>query len=141
MAVASAAKGWLCVWLFLLAWQTVNTLRFSSHAKITDLLSIYLIWLIATGLVTLAATVVLIVPYVWLRGVETLLQRPWLMYIESGVAAIFASFVLTHFLKPTAETFLRNFIPYLIFALAISLASSAFYLRSVKSMAKQAEMA
>jgi uncharacterized membrane protein YkvI len=102
-----------------------------------DWLSILLIWVVSTGIVTLAATILLIVPYVCLRGVDTLLHKSWLIYVESGAIAIFATFVLTHFVKPTAETFWTSLKPFLIFALVTSLTSSAFYMRRVKAMSKQ----
>lgn len=104
---------------------------------VLDQLSMYLIYGIATGIVTVAATVLLIVPYVCLRGVNALRQRPWLIYVESGAITIFASVVLTHFVKPTAKTFLHTFYPYVVFALATSIASSAFYMSKVKAISAQ----
>jgi hypothetical protein len=137
LAVTSAAKGWLCVWFLVLLLWTISSLRTPGHVPLTDWLSILLIWVVSTGIVTLAATILLVVPYVCMRGVDTLLQKPWLIYVESGAIAILASFVLTHFVKPTAETFWTGLKPYLIFALVTSLTSSAFYMQRVKLMSKQ----
>jgi uncharacterized membrane protein YkvI len=102
-----------------------------------DWLSMLLIWAVSTGIVTLATTLLLIVPYVCLRGVDSLLHKPWLIYVESGAIAIFSSFVLTHFVKPTAETFWTSLKPFLTFALVTSLTSSAFYMQRVKATSKQ----
>ena len=136
-AVASATKAWLCVWLFLLVLWMASSLRVRGHAQFIDLLSVWLIWAVATGIVTLAATIFLIVPYVCLRSVDTLLHKPWLIYVESGVLATVACVVLTHFTKPSAETFWRSFRPYLMIALVTSLTSSAFYMQRIKSMSKR----
>ena len=48
-----------------------------------------------------------------------------------------ATLVLTHFVKPTAETFSTTLKPFLIFALATSLTSSAFYMKKLRAMPKQ----
>ena len=137
LAVKSATKGWLCVWLLLLILWTISLLRTRGHMPFMDWLGILLIWVVSTGIVTLAATILLIVPYVCLRGVDTLLHKPWLIYVESGAIAIFSAFVLTHFVKPTAETFWTSLKPYLVFALVTSLTSSAFYMQRVKAISKQ----
>lgn len=137
-AIASATKGWLCVWLLLLMLSTVSLLRSGGHhAPFTDMLFVLLLWVVSTGVVTLAATIFLIVPYVYLRSADTLLHKPWLMYVESGVLAIFSGVVVTHFTKASAVTFWGTLYPYLMFALPTSLTSSAFYMQRVKSMSKQ----
>jgi hypothetical protein len=115
----------------------MTSLRLKGHASFTDLLSMSLIWVVSTGIVTLGATIVLIVPYVLLRGVDTLLEKPWIIYLESGALASFATLVLTHFVKPTGETFSTTLKPFLVFALATSLTSSAFYLKKLKATSKQ----
>src|SRR5258708_38633558 len=94
LAVKSATKGWLCVWLLLLVLWVINLLRTPGHVPLVDWLSILLIWAVSTGIVTMAATILLIVPYVCLRGVDSLLHKPWLIYLESGALASFATLVL-----------------------------------------------
>ena len=54
-AITSATKGWLCVWLLLVLW-TMTSLRAKGHASFTDLLSMLLIWVVSTGIVTMAST-------------------------------------------------------------------------------------
>ena len=135
-AITSATKGWLCVWLLLVLW-TMTSLRAKGHASFTNLLSMLLIWVVSTGIVTMTTTILLMVPYVCLRGVDILLHKPWLIYFESGALAIFATLVLTHFVKPTAETFSATLKPFLVFALATSLTSSAFYIKKLRAMSKQ----
>jgi hypothetical protein len=93
--------------------------------------------MISTGIVTLAATILFIVPYVCLLNVDALIRKPWRIYVESGSIAIFVSLVLTYFTKPQAETFLRRLPFYLAFALLTSQASSFFFMRKVKAMTNQ----
>jgi len=63
-------------------------------------------------------------------------------FVESKRSSIvhrsaFATLVLTHFVKPTAKTFSTTLKPFLIFALATSLTSSAFYMKKLRAMPKQ----
>ena|ERR1700730_2567121 len=137
MAVKSAAKGWFCVGFLLVLLFSIASLRTEQHISLVDELSILLIWTVSTGVVTFAATVFLIVPYVWLVGVDPVLRRPWRMYVEPAILVVFASFVLTYFVKPYAATFWRTLSPFLTFALLVSLASSVFYMRSVKAVSNR----
>jgi hypothetical protein len=59
--------------------------------------------MISTGIVTLAATILFIVPYVCLLNVDALIRKPWRIYVESGLIAIFVSLVLTYFTKPSRD--------------------------------------
>ena len=136
-ALASAAKGWACVWLLLLVWNTISLFRAKVHVPLADLASIALIWIVSTGVVTLGATILFIVPYVCLMSVDKLLAMPWRMYLEPGVIVIFVSLGLNYFTKPYAYTFWRNLPPYLAFALATSLTSSAFFMHRLKAFTRQ----
>jgi len=128
----SAAKGWACVWLVLLLWETLSLLRANAHVPLTDLASITLIWIVSTGVVTLGATILFIVPYVCLRSADNLLAMPWRMYLETSLIVILVSLGLNYAVKAQAYTFWRSLPPYLAFALATSLASSAFFMLALK---------
>ncbi|WP_263366945.1 hypothetical protein [Edaphobacter bradus] len=139
-ALTSAAKGWACVWLLLLVSQTIGLLRAKPHVPLADLASfasIALIWIVSTGVVTLGATILFIVPYVCLMSVDKLLATPWRMYLEPVVIVIFVSLGLNYFTKPYAHTFLQSLPPYLMFALFTSLASSAFFMQRLKASTRQ----
>jgi hypothetical protein len=136
-ALTSAAKGWACVWLLLLVWHTIGLLRAKAHVPLLDLASIALLWIVSTGAVTLGATILFIVPYVCLMSADKLLAMPWRMYLEPGVIVIFVSLALNYAIKPYAYTFWRNLPPYLAFALATSLTSSAFFMQRLKASARQ----
>ena len=141
-ALTSAAKGWACVWVLLLVWNTISLLGAKFHipmfhVPIADLASIALIWIISTGVVTLSATILFIVPYVCLVSVDNLLARPWRVYLEPAVIVIFVSLGLNYLIKPYAYTFWRSLPPYLTFALATSLASSAFFMHRLKTLTRQ----
>ena len=136
-AILSAIKGWMCVWALLLVLQSVSFFRYRGRIPPSDLLSILLIWIVSTGIVTLLATILLIVPYVCLRDFNTLHHKPWLIYVESGAIAVLASLALTYFAKPSAETFWTALKPYMLFALVTSLTSSFFYQRRMEAMSKQ----
>lgn len=131
-ALISAAKGWVCVWLVLLLWETVSLLRANVHVPLTDLASIAFIWIVATGVVTLGATILFIVPYVCLVSADKLLAMPWRIYLETGLIVILVSLGLNYAVKPQAYTFWRSLPPYLAFALATSLASSAFFMQAIR---------
>ena len=107
-------------------------LRANAHVPITELASITFIWIVSTGVVTLAATILFIVPYVCLTSADKLLAMPWRMYIETGLIVILISLGLNYAVKPQAYTFWRSLPPYLAFALATSLVSSAFFMLALK---------
>jgi hypothetical protein len=136
-ALASAAKGWACVWLLLFLWETVGLLGLKAHVPLTDLASIALIWIVATAIVTLGATILFIVPYVYLMNVDKLLAMPWRMYLEPALIVIFISLGLNYAIKPHAYTFWQNLPPYLAFALVTSLMSSAFFMHRLKAFTRQ----
>ena len=96
-----------------------------------------LIWIVSTGLVTLGATILFIVPYVCLINTDRLLARPWRMYLEPCIIVFFVTLALNYFIKPYAVTFWRNLPPYLVFAMGTSLASSAFFMHRLKTLARQ----
>jgi hypothetical protein len=125
------------VWLLLLIWPGIGLLRAKPHIPILDVASIALIWIVSTGLVTLGATLILIVPYICLMSPDKLLAMPWRMYLEPGIIAVFASLGLNYFIKPTASTYWQNLPPYLIFALVTSLASSFFFMNRLKAFTRQ----
>ena len=139
IALPSAAKGLLCVWLLLVVWFTllifINFARTGAHGPILNYFSTFLIYFVCTGIVTLAATTLGVIPYVCLRGTDSMLRKPWRMYVESCIVAFFASVILTHFVKPSAVTFWRSLWPYLTFALLTSTSSSVFYMRSLRQAA------
>jgi len=141
-ALTSAAKGWACVWLLLLVWNTIGLLGAKLHVPIfhvplADLASIALIWIVSTGVVTLGTTILFIVPYVCLVSADKLLAMPWRIYVESSVIVILVSLGLNYAIKPYAYTFWRNLPPYLAFALATSLTSSAFFMHRLKAFTRQ----
>lgn len=137
MALTSAAKGWACVWLLLLVWETIGFLRANPHVPFTDLASIALFWIVSTGVVTLGATILFIIPYVCLISVDKLLAMPWRMYLEPGLIVIFITLGLNYRIKPYAYTFWRSLAPLLAFALATSLTSSAFFMHRLKAFTRQ----
>lgn len=83
-ALISAAKGWACVWILILLWHMVSLLRVKSNISFTDLAGIALLWIVSTGVVTLGATVLFIIPYVCLIRADKLLGKPWRIYLESS---------------------------------------------------------
>jgi hypothetical protein len=135
IAITSAAKGWSCVWVLLIVWSSASFLLPKNHISLVDQLSVLLIWIICTGIVTLATTILLVVPYVCVVGGGDLRYMPWRMYIGPCVIASLVSIGLNYRLKPHAETFWRSLPPYLIFALLTSLTSSAFYVHRIKVLA------
>jgi hypothetical protein len=135
--LTSAAKGWACVWLLLLIWQTVGLIRAKPHIPLTDIASMAFIWIVCTGVVTLGATILSIVPYVYLMNVDKLIAMPWRMYLEPVLIVIFISLGLNYAIKPHAYTFWQNLPPYLAFALATSLMSSAFFMHRLKAFTRQ----
>ena len=134
IALLSAAKGFLCVWLLFTLLIFINIARTGAHEPILNY-SIFLIYFVCTGIVTLAATTLGVIPYVCLRGTDSMLRKPWRMYVESCIIAFFASVILTHFVKPSAVTFWRSLWPYLRFALLTSTSSSVFYMRGLRQAA------
>ena len=132
-ALISAAKGWTFVWLLLVPWEATSLLR-GHMVGLTDVASIAIIWMIATGMVTLGATILFIVPYVCLMNVDKMLAAPWRIYLETSLIVILISFGLVHAIKPQAYTFWRTLPPYLAFALASSLASSFFFIQALKKL-------
>jgi hypothetical protein len=135
LAIASAAKGWLCIWLLLLIPLTINIIRTIHRVPSSDELSMVFLWIFATGIVTLGTTLLLIVPYVCLRNTSTLLDSPWHIYAESSALVILASIAITHllFIIPAQNSWM-GLIPFLTFALPTSLTSCAFYMRGLKAM-------
>lgn len=132
-AILSAIKGWLFAWFLLIVLWGLNSWRAGVRQPLTDWLSILIIWMTATGLVTMATTILLVVPYVCLRNADTLRRQPWRIYAESGFLAIIAALVVSHATKPYARLFWSYAWPLLLIALLISLASSAFYMRRLKA--------
>ena len=131
VALISASKGWACVWILLLLWHTVSLLRIKSHISFTDLAGIALLWIVSTCVVTLGATVLFIVPYVCLIRADKLLAEPWRIYLESSAITTLVTLGLNYRIKPYAYTFWQNLPPYLTFALAVSLISSAFFMQAL----------
>jgi hypothetical protein len=130
-ALISAAKGWACVWILILLWHMVSLLRVKSNISFTDLAGIALLWIVSTGVVTLGATVLFIVPYVCLVRADKLLAKPWRLYLESSAITTLVTLGLNYRIKPYAYTFWQNLPPYLTFALAVSLISSAFFMQAL----------
>lgn len=73
-----------------------------------------LIWIVSTGVVTIGATILFIVPYVCLMSLDRLLAMPWRMYLEPCVIVILISLGLDYFTKPYAYKFWRGLPPYLM---------------------------
>lgn len=132
-AVLSALQGWLCAWLILGTSWTLRLLLARIHPPFANLFETLLIWMAATGFVTLVTTILLVIPYVCLRDVDIFLSRPWRVFIEVGTIAIIAALIVGHLTKPYAVSYWGYTEPILMIALLISLASSAFYLRKSKA--------
>jgi hypothetical protein len=127
-AVIAAALGWTATWVFILLLSTVPM----RHATKFDW-GWVMIYLLCTGAVTALVTVVLILPYVCLRSSESILRRPWRMYLEPCLLGALCISVFDLYYGPTAETTRQKLLsPFLCFALLTSLASSYFFLRRLR---------
>jgi hypothetical protein len=73
------------------------------HPPLTDIVSILFVWVLGTGFVTLAITILLIVPSVCLLDVDTLLRQPWRIFVESGIIAIVSTLLIGQLTEPTLE--------------------------------------
>lgn len=130
LALIAAVKGWACIWLFYLLAQAVRIILRPSNIPISDTLSLLLIYMVATGFVTLLATISLIPLYfLWVSPVR-LLQNRWRMYLETALIAMLCTALLTPILKASVNTFLSEFLVLSAFAVGVSLLGSFFFLRS-----------
>lgn len=132
----ASARGWGCHWLFFLlaaAIKTIKSYKVTFHTPGNAGLTVFVFILAATGLVTFAATVFLIGPYVLWIDAERLARDPWRMYLETSILAVISATLLTPFVKPQAESFGTTLLLLAIFALGVSLTASFFYLHDLKT--------
>ena len=92
-------------------------------------------WSVFTGIFTLLATTVFILPYVALRSSAGILSRPWRMYVEPAALGVCCITLFDLHYHPSAYTVWRYFpmqVGYMAFALLTSLLSSFFFLRALR---------
>ena len=96
-------------------------------------------WLIVTGVFTFLVVLMFITPYVIARSSESILRRPWRMYLETGAIGLICIGTFNLRNHPPAYTVKQYFpmqVPYMVFALVVSLASSHFYLRRLSKVTR-----
>lgn len=137
-ALLAAACGWAFTWVIVLVWQVLarTASKYPNYERVGDLVSLMLIYSVATAAVTLGATVVFAVPYVALRSAASILGRPWRMYLEPCAVVLVGTMSIAHrsmsngnIKVPFRDLALNAFV---LFAVVTSLASSFFFLRQLR---------
>ena len=138
----AAACGWALSLVVYLLWFGIGQWRAYrgypySWQILRDQLTITVLWVTATGSITVLTTLVLIVPYVLLRSPVFLVQHPSRLYLEPCLLVTFAMGGFAFLLRPTADSgwqtvLLAGSLSFI--AAVISLAGSFVLLRRLRRL-------
>lgn len=145
LAILASGLGWITASVLLALYSGVAgylTLRAHGDAALwhpwRSFLAPTFSFSVFTGLFTLLVVLVFILPYVSLRSAESILERPWRMYLDPLILGFVCITFFDLYTHPTAYT-VRQYFPmqvgYMAIAAVTSLCSSSYFLRLLRKTA------